>query len=170
MEHKKIRRALVLIAAYFTAIMTLFASTQDDGKNESYPYNDTPKAKVAPYTTCSLGDVYIGNSKTIKKIVANDGNIYIVDERREKNPSMCVIDSYKIRSKEQIMEIIKILLKLEEEDPTEWDRSEKAIYVEWILHTLGFDFGINRVSTRNVDLDNKDEAYYSSIILGKILK
>lgn len=166
----KIRKLLILIAAYFAALTTLLAATHDDGKNELYPYNDTPKENIVPYTTCDLGNIYIADKKTIKKIIVDNGDIYIIDERRNDNPNMCICNSYKIRSKEDIKAILKILLQYEEEDPTKWDRTFDAMYNEFIMHNVGFDFNINRVRTRNVDLDNADEENYDSPVLTFILK
>lgn len=169
MEKKRIKRIIILLTTYFTIILTVKAGTIND-KNELYPYNTNPTESIDPYASYSRGDVYIADKDTIKKIIVDSKDIYIIDERDQDDPNMCICNSYKITSSEEIDEILNIILKYEEENPSPWDRSKDSLYNEWVMHNIGFNLGIRRFRTRNVDLDNNDEENYNSEVLTRILK
>ena len=166
----RIKKMIFLLTTYFTIVLSANAATNDNGKNELYPYNDNPTYYISPYTTYSKGNVYIADKETIKSIIVDSDDVYIIDARNQKDPNMCICNSYKIQSKEDIEEIIDILLLYEEKNPSGWERTRQSLYNELILHNAGFELGIQRTRTRNVDFNNEDEEKYDSPLLIRILK
>ena len=57
-------------------------------------------------------------------------------------------------------EIIDILLKYEEENPSEWERTRDSMYWEWYFHNYYCNNGVEIERTKDVDLDNNDEKTY----------
>ncbi len=166
----RIKKLIFLLTTYFTILLTVKAGTNNTGKNELYPYNTTPTETICPYTTYGNRNIYIADEETIKRIIVESNDIYIIDERDEKDPNMCICNSHLIKSTQEIEDIIDILLQYEKENPSDWERTRDSLINEWIMHNLGFDFGIKRLRTRNVDLNNADEENYDDLILSRILK
>ena len=158
----RIKKVFFLITTYFTILLTVNANTGKEN-NKLYPYNNTPLETVSPYTTYSNGNVYIADEETIKRIIVDSCDVYVIDERdNQSDPNMCICNSYKIRSKEQIEEIIDILLEYEKDSSTPWDRSRESLVNEWLMHNFGYTFGYEPLRTGNVDLNNKDEEKFES--------
>jgi hypothetical protein len=157
----RVKRAIFLIATYFTVIFTVKANT--DNKNESYPYNDTSIEIVSPYATYSNGNIYIANSDVIKQIIVDSSDVYIIDNRFSTNPNICICNSYKINNKNDIDEILDILLKYEEEYPSQWNRDFITMRREWIMHNLCYYFEVEKYRTAEVDLNNDDEEMYLTL-------
>ena len=170
MDKKRVKKFILLLATYFTILLTVNASNGKNDKNEKYPYNTNPTYSIEPYTTYSGGNIYIADKDTIMNVLVESNDIYVIDERNGTNPNMVVVNSYKIRSLKQIEELIDTLLQYEEENPSDWDRTKSSLYNEILLHNLGFDLGIEKIRTRNVDFDNNDQDKFESPILRRIIK
>lgn len=170
MKKRRVKKLIFLITTYFTILLTVKAGG-GNSKNDSYPYNEVPYETIAPYTTYSKGSVYIADAETIKRIIVDSCDLYVIDDRgNEKNPDMCICNSYKIRSKEDIREIVEILLQYESEFPSDWERTAESMYNEIRMHNKGFDLGYKETRTRDVDLDNNDEEKFNNPMLSLLLK
>lgn len=86
-----------------------------------------------------------------------DDNIYVIDSRYDDDPNMIVYNSYKIKSLEEIKEILKILKEYERQYPSKWERSILSMEYEWIVHNLAYYLNISPESSKDVDLNNADE-------------
>ena len=87
----------------------------------------------------------------------DDNNIYVIDSRYDNDPNMIVYNSYKIKSLDEIKEILKILKEYERQYPSEWERSILSMEYEWIVHNLAYYLNIYPDSSKDVDLYNADE-------------
>jgi len=131
------------------------------------------KEKVIPYSTYSKGNVYIGNDEYLRSLSNLDQNdILILDKRESTDPDIKIYDSYLINDMSLIDEIIDILIRYENEFPSNWDRSKDTMKLEWFIHNLAYYLNYNRDRTKDVDLNNYDEEYYKnkdflSLILAK---
>ena len=109
-----------------------------------------------------------------KDDVYNDNNIYVIDSRYDNDPNMIVYNSYKIKSLEEIKEILKILKEYERQNPSAWERSILSMEYEWIIHNLAYYLNIYPESSKDVDLNNTDEGVlfpkFENKIKEKILK
>ena len=125
------------------------------------PANKTlVKNKTASY---SKGNVYIDSSLP-SDITDNPFDVFVIDKRNNSNPNMKICDSYRICSVEDREAIIDILLKYEEDNKSEWNRTKESLLMEWYVHNLLYELGIERGRTRDVDFDNDDENKYSLIL------
>ena len=86
-----------------------------------------------------------------------DDNIYVIDSRYDDDPNMIVYNSYKIKSLEEIKEILKILKEYERQYPSKWERSILSMEYEWIVHNLAYYLNIYPENSKDVDLNNTDE-------------
>lgn len=86
-----------------------------------------------------------------------DDNIYVIDSRYDDDPNMIVYNSYKIKSLEEIKEILKILKEYERQYPSKWERSILSMEYEWIVHNLSYYLNIYPENSKDVDLNNTDE-------------
>ena len=94
--------------------------------------------------------------------------VKVVDQRKAKDPNMKIVDSYKIKSKENMKLILEALLEYNQENPVDpaWERTLNSMIIEWDAHNFGYDkgdiaefFGRKDVKPRckDVDLNNLDE-------------
>ena len=70
---------------------------------------------------------------------------------------MIVYNSYKIKSLDEIKELLKILKEYERQYPSKWKRSILSMEYEWIVHNLSYYLNIYPDSSKDVDLNNADE-------------
>ena len=107
-------------------------------------------------TTTTEKQIYFGPEKDYP--VSSNG-VRVVDARWCDNPDVQIRYSCEIRNKEEMKEILQIILKYNEQNPSspEWDRSLDSLIVEWDVHNQFFDWNIVRSSAEHVDLDNEDE-------------
>ena len=116
------------------------------------------------------GNIYIGDEKYLRSIDCNPEDVLICDNRDKEDCDFKILDSYKIRDKEARNDIIEVLLKYEEEDPTKWYRTKETMRLEWFVHNMSHDLSFERKSSSDVDLDNDDENKYDNKVLRKIFK
>ncbi len=118
------------------------------------------------YLSYSRGKIFIRDSKDIESLNdLDDFDILVVDERNSKDPNMKIVNSYKITNKDDMIDILNVLLKYEEEYPSNWDRSLISMRNEWIYHDLSYYFNYEPDSSRDVDLNNADEYRYQKKII-----
>lgn len=116
--------------------------------------------------TYSKGNIYIGNSKYIESLNdIKDNDILVLDERNSKDPNMKIIDSYKITNKNDMLDILNELLKYEENNPSDWNRSLISMRNEWIYHDLSYFLNYEQESSKDVDLNNADEYKYQKKLI-----
>lgn len=114
----------------------------------------------------SGGRVYIGDQDYLDNLEdINDNDILVLDAREDEDPDMKVYNSNKIINIDQIEEILEILTKYEEDNPSKWDRSITSMRNEWIYHNFSYLFNYKRNRTQDVDLNNDDESIYRKILI-----
>ena len=118
------------------------------------------------YASYSKGDVYIG-TELPSDFYDNPYDVFVLDRRDGKNPDMRVYDSYRITSLPDQEAIIDILLRYEEEYPSNWNRTKESLLREWLVHNNCYELGIKVSHTRHVDFDNEDEETYKYLRLTK---
>ena len=169
-QKDKNKRLFIIIASCAIILFTpkLHASTHVYNPNITYNQEYT-KDEPIPFATYSNGNVYICNKEIIAKLVQEENDIYIIDQRNSSDPNFCICSSHQITSKEQRNEILELLLEYERQYPTNWDRSIESMRNEWAIHNICYDLGIKTTSSVDVDLNNQDEEKYNSKVLTRIL-
>ena len=160
----KKKKIFILLSTYFIILTTpkIKASKIEDviTFNEEYQFEE-----AAPYAKINGKNIYITKENIIEFIKDdNPCNIYIKDKRELDNPTMSICDSYKINNKQDIINILNILLTYENEYPSSWDRSFDSMKKEWLIHNLCYKLKYELERTKTVDLDNNDETDFANII------
>ena len=154
MKTKNKRKIIILLSLY---LVLLFSPKNKEEKNIEFLTQG-----IYQTTTYSKGKVYITTCDNIETLYNEESDdIYVLDQRTLNNPNMEILNSYRITSKSQIEELIKILLKYEELYPSSWNRSYYSLLNEWQIHNICYKYNYDEESTRHVDLDNKDEKKYN---------
>ena len=122
------------------------------------------------YATYSDGCVYIGDKCFLDEIDCNEGDILIENLSDDDDPNFKIIDSKKIIDKNKRNEILEKLCCYESEYPSRWDRSIESMRLEWFMHNIGYDNGLETKRTKDVDLNNEDENKYNNKVLSKIFR
>ena len=160
----KNKKIFLLLSTYLIILFTpKIKSNKSINLNNDYSYHSS-----LPYASYSNGDVYISNRRSLINKIDNENDIFIYDARNSLDPNMLIYNSYRIKDKKLIEEIITIMLLYEKQFPSNWNRSFDSMKKEWIIHNLCYEFGYKTKSTESVDLNNDDEVFYKSKILSKI--
>lgn len=118
------------------------------------------------YLSYSKGKIYIGEEKYLESLDNLDYfDLLVVDERESSDPNMKIVDSHKIISIIDMIEVLNILKKYEEENPTNWDRSIVSMRNEWIYHNMSYYLSYETGSSKDVDLNNGDEYKYEKKLI-----
>ena len=118
------------------------------------------------YLSYSKGKIYIGEEKYLESLDNLDYfDLLVVDERESSDPNMKIVDSHKIISNIDMIEVLNILKKYEEENPTNWDRSIVSMRNEWIYHNMSYYLSYETGSSKDVDLNNGDEYKYEKKLI-----
>ena len=100
---------------------------------------------------------------TLDRAAARDANergeVAVYDDRFTENPSFQILDSYRIRKNTIKREIIRAMIAYNEAHPSDpaWQRTERALLVEWLEHNFAYRVGFLRSRAASVDLDNPAE-------------
>lgn len=156
------KKIIIILSLYLAAILS--------PKTNNNQNIDFKTKESITYTEYSKGKVYISNYDTISKIYdEKSSDVYIIDQRNIQDSNIEIMDSYKIKSKQQMEEIINIILEYDRINPSLWNRSYYSLLNEWQIHNICYLFNYDEISTRHVDLDNEDETKYNSKELTRFL-
>ena len=152
----KEKKAVLLLWTY---IVLLFVPKSKNNTKNCISYNENYIYEVTPYATYNSKDIYIVG-KDLAKELNDNNNIYIIDDRCDKDPDMSICNSYMFKNTEDINNILNLLLEYEKNNPSEWNRSFKSMKSEWIIHNICYYLNIQKGRTRQVDFNNSDEETY----------
>ncbi len=85
--------------------------------------------------------------------------VLVFDDRHTGNPSFQIVESCRIKNNSRKREILQAIIDFDARTPTDppWRRTMDSLVKEWNLHNLAFRLHVCRRSSRDVDLDNRDE-------------
>lgn len=146
------KKAAFLVILYNLMIYKYF---NEFNKNDLVYYPDYCQENINPYARCDGRDVYIVNDEEF--IIPSSNCIKVIDSRNDGDPDMKIVDSYSINDLREMRNILMVLKKYESDFPSNWNRSILSMEYEWILHNICYRFGYERISTKDVDLNNNDE-------------
>ena len=161
MKNKK-AKVIILLSLYFSL---LFIPKEKNDPEVTFRFKNNIE-----YTSYSNGKVFIAKAKYISKIYdENSTDVYVIDQRERIDSNMEIMDSYKIKSRAEMEEVINILLQYEKIHPSAWNRSYYSMLVEWDMHTFCHKCNIDVESTKHVDLNNADKEKYNEDYLIRLL-
>lgn len=159
----KNKKIFILLSTYLCFLFIPKSNTLKYIKNTNYIYNS-----VEPFSYCDNGNIYIVNDYIIDHIYnKNTNDIYVIDQRNNMDPNMQIINSYKVTSRKQMIEILKVLNEYEKDYPSRWNRTKNSMLNEWFIHNICHQLGIKTINSESVDLNNEDETKYTILSLNK---
>ena len=155
-------RIKAILYFYFALGITVFIFKDHDYDNNDYVIYDND---IEPYGAYKKGNIYIGNHNYIESIKdkTNKGDVLI--EQGYKTSS-----SYLITDKDDRNTILNVLNIYNTEVNFEFNRTMESMRVEWTIHNILYNMGIEQNRTKDVDLNNDDEKIYSNPVLKKLIK
>ena len=161
-ELDRSKRIFILLSTYIV-LLTMPKIKQNETKvifNNDYEIENS-----SPFATYNNHNIYIGNKSYIERIKNdNSTDIYIIDDRNNKDPNMEICDSFKINNRKEMISILKVILEYENTYPSNWNRSQETMLREWLFHNLCHLLKIKINNAEHVDLNNMDEKTYTSYV------
>lgn len=166
----KKNRIKAIIFLYITLGITIFLFREHDYEDSNYViYEDDIEA----FGAYKKGNIYIGNHEYIESIKdkIKQGDVLIEQGYKTSNdPNYKIISSYLIKDKDDRNDILNVLKIYNSLVSFEFDRTMESMRVEWSVHNILYEMGIERERTKDVDLNNGDEKIYSNPVLKKLIK
>lgn len=139
------------------------------GENNYHP-NFVINRNSPAFGSYSKGNIYIGSQSFLDRLKdVGENDVLVLDERKRSDPNMKIINSGKIINKNDRNDILEVISKYEEKNPTKWDRTIDSMKLEWFLHNLLYILNYATDHSIDVDLNNEDEDYYNNKLLMKLL-
>lgn len=96
-------------------------------------------------------------------------DLYNFSQYKISDNNICIINSYRYKSKIEMKEIL-FYLKTLHPDNIVFTRSINSLIREWRSHNLLYKLGIARKRTKDVDLDYPQKWYYTiAYFMGSII-
>lgn len=147
------KKAAFLVILYNLMVYKYLNSLND--KSDIFFYSDYRQDDYVPYARYNEKDIYI--VKDEEYIIKENEAINVIDFRNDGDPDMKILDSYSINSLREMRSILLVLKQYNNDFPSNWNRSISSMEYEWILHNICYKLGYKSFSTKDVDLNNKDE-------------
>ena len=156
----KRKKAIILLYTY----LILWFIPKKNKNNITYNdnYNSLYNQEFATYDDNLIYIIPITHANEIPN--NNENNIYVIDYRNSNNPVIAINNSYQIISIKEIKAIIEVLQEYENKYPSNWDRTTKSMFNEWLIHNICYYLNIERNRTKEVDFDNDEEIIYSNYL------
>ncbi len=155
MKQKNIKLLKYKLSVYSLLLLSLL-SPMNKNKNRGEEVN----IKCADKLSYSNGNIFVLNNN-LEVNTSSTQDIIVIDERHTHDPNIKIIDSYKIKDKDYMKEIIDKLIEYNElNNIYEWKRTKESMYKEWIIHNICYNLGIRVNRSRDVDFNNADELVY----------
>ena len=120
--------------------------------------------------SCFEGNVFIGTKREMKKLIDQGvEGIFVVDERNDKDPNVKIIDSYNIKDKRTMYDVLTIIKHYDDEHPSKWSRTINSMINEWLMHNFCYDRDFYICNSKDVDLNNEDEDVFKGFNVYKLL-
>lgn len=157
LKNKKFQKLFLIYSITFIGAIYIY-NTYIDSNESDYKIDD--KA----FSNYSKGLIYIGDKEFLDSLDVNENDILVEDDRDSNNPSMKIRNSYLVTDSTTRKEILEVLLKYEENDPSDWNRTIEAMDLEWEAHNVLYYLNYKKDHTTDVDLDNEDEEKYIKVL------
>lgn len=124
----------------------------------------------------SKGNIYIGTRDYLSRLVGriNPGDVlieqgYKVDDGYN-DPNYKIYSSYLITDKDDRNDILNVLSIYNKSIPWNFNRTIESMRIEWTIHNLLYELGIEQHRTDEVDLNAGDEELYSNPLFKSLIK
>lgn len=126
------------------------------------------------YATYSNGKIFIGDYAYIKSIDSeiSSNDVIVIDGRSDPvNPYMKVVFPQLITDKEIREEIIEVMQIYEYYRPSDWNRTNPSMRLQWFKHNIHYYISHNLGKTVDIEFSNdKEKKYYNFRVLNRLFK
>lgn len=120
--------------------------------------------------SCFEGNVFIGTENEMKALMKKGvEGIFVIDERNDKDPNVQIIDSYNIKDKRTMEDVLTIIKQYDDAHPSKWSRTIKSMINEWVMHNLCYATDFYICNSKDVDLNNADEEVFKGFNVYKLI-
>lgn len=165
---KKNKKRILAFSLAFVLATSLTGDTSRNAKDRIFIVEEIDNPHYIG--SCYEGNVFIGSKREIEKLI-NQGieGIFVIDERNDKDPNIQIIDSYNIRDRRTMYDVLTIIKQYDDEHPSKWSRTIKSMINEWIMHNLCYATDFYICNSKDVDLNNADEEVFKGFNVYKLL-
>lgn len=165
---KKGKRNIIALTLAFI-IVTTFVSSRLENLEDNIVIDYTISDPLYR-GTCRSGDVYIGTESQIKNLINNGvEGVFVVDQRNDDEPNVKIINSYKITNKKKMREVLMLIKRYDEENPSKWSRTINSMVNEWWAHNICYDSNYYACHSKDVDLNNGDEEVFDGLNIYRLI-
>lgn len=165
---KKTKKRILAFSLAFVLATSLTGDTSRNAKDRIFIVEEIDNPHYIG--SCYEGNVFIGSKREMEKLI-NQGieGIFVIDERNDKDPNIQIIDSYNIRDRRTMYDVLTIIKQYDDEHPSKWSRTIKSMINEWIMHNLCYATDFYICNSKDVDLNNADEEVFKGFNVYKLL-
>ena len=162
-----------ILFLYITLGITIYLFNDHNYKDNNYIIFETNEE---PFGAYSKGNIYIGSHQYIESIKdkVKPGDVLVEQGYRTDDnyydPNYKIYSSYLIKDKDDRDAILRVINIYNTATSFTFNRTMESMRVEWSIHNILYNMGIERSRTKDVDLNNDDEKIYSDPVLKKIFK
>lgn len=169
---RQLRKKAFILSSIYLFFCMFLNSFKADGEERDFSFVKNPSYSSEinnEYGYYNGKKIYIVDEEVFEEMKKDDDNIYLLDYRNIFNSNVQIYNSRLIRDKEDMYNILGVLLEYNREFPNDrWNRSIDGMYVEWYLHNVFYDYSILKERSCNVDLDTNDALVFECELVKKL--
>lgn len=165
---KKRKHRILAFSLAFVLATTLTGDTSKNRKDRIFIVEEIDNPHYIG--SCYEGNVFIGTESEIKKLMSQGvEGIFVIDERNSKDPNVQIIDSYSIKDRRIMYDVLSIIKQYDDEHPSKWSRTINSMINEWVIHNVCYATDFYICNSKDVDLNNEDEEVFKGFNVYKLL-
>lgn len=165
---KKSKKRILAYSLAFVLATSLTSDIHQDQKDRIFIIEEIDNPHYIG--SCLEGNVFIGTKKEIKKLMDQGiEGIFVIDERNDSDPNVQIIDSYNIKDKRTMEDVLTIIKQYDDEHPSKWSRTINSMINEWKMHNICYATDYYICNSKDVDLNNADEEVFKGFNVYKLV-
>ena len=165
---KKTKKRILAFSLAFVLATSLTGDTKTSQEDRIFIIEEIDNPNYIG--SCFEGNVFFGSKREMKRLIDQGiEGIFVIDERNDKDPNVQIIDSYNIRDRRTMKDVLAIIKQYDDAHPSKWSRTINSMINEWWLHNLCYDTDYYICNTKDVDLNNADEEVFKGFNAYKLI-
>lgn len=165
---KKTKKRILAFSLAFVLATSLTGDTKTSQEDRIFIIEEIDNPNYIG--SCFEGNVFLGSKREMKRLIDQGiEGIFVIDERNDKDPNVQIIDSYNIRDRRTMKDVLAIIKQYDDAHPSKWSRTINSMINEWWLHNLCYDTDYYICNSKDVDLNNADEEVFKGFNVYKLI-
>ena len=165
---KKTKKRILAFSLAFVLATSLIGDTKTSQEDRIFIIEKIDNPNYIG--SCLEGNVFLGSKREMKRLIDQEiEGIFVIDERNDKDPNVQIIDSYNIRDRRTMKDVLAIIKQYDDTHPSKWSRTINSMINEWWLHNLCYDKDYYICNSKDVDLNNADEEVFKGFNVYKLI-